>query len=105
MHVPLFCTERVLNEGACIQFLAENTDIPLPKLHACFEDDSAASLIVENVERVGMRQLDDEQRNIVAAELETHIRTYQSLKSDTWGGPGGVVSAIPALQIRSQANG
>ena len=89
----------MLNEGACLQFLAENTDIPVPKLYACFEDDSAAYLIVENVEGAGLRELTDEQRKIVAVELEKHIRTYQSLKSDTWGGPGGRVSAISAFQI------
>lgn len=100
LHVPLFCTERVLNEGACIQFLAGKTNIPLPKVIACFEDDGAAYLILEHVDGVGMHQLDDQEKETVAKELEGHIRTYQALISDTWGGPGGLVCASPQPNSR-----
>lgn len=91
MHVPLFCPERILNEGACIQYLAEKTDIPLPKLHACFEDDGAAYLILEYDEGVGMDTLSDKDKDVVTEELEKHTQTFQGLTSDTWGGPGGAV--------------
>ena len=90
-HVPLFNLERILNEGACLRFLADNTNIPLPKLYACFEDDSAAYLITEYVEGVGMDGLDTEKQEIVAKELQTHITTMNKLKSNKWGGPGGIV--------------
>jgi aminoglycoside phosphotransferase len=85
--------ERVLNEGACIKFLAERTNIPLPKVIACFEDDGAAYLILEHIDAVGMHQLNDEEKKTVAEELKDHIRTYQALTSDTWGGPTGMVCA------------
>lgn len=85
-YAPLFVLERILNEGACIKYLSENTNIPLPKLHACFEDDSAAYLIMEYVEGVGMNELDEAQRKIVEVELETHIKTLKALKSNKWGG-------------------
>lgn len=49
MHIPLFCLERVLNEGACIRYLAKKTNIPLSKLPPCFGDDGAAYLILEYV--------------------------------------------------------
>lgn len=91
MHVPLFCPERVLNEGACIQYLAEKTKVPLPKVHACFEDDGAAYLILDYVEGVGMDTLSDADKDVVTTELEGYIQTFQSLKSDTWGGPKGAV--------------
>lgn len=92
MHVPLFNAERVLNEGACLQLLAEKTDIPMPKVYACFEDDGAAYLVTEYVEGVSMENLGEEQKKVVAAELEGHLQTLRKLTSNTWGGPGGVVS-------------
>lgn len=94
LHVPLFNPERVLNEGACIRYLAKHTNIPLPKLYACFEDDCAAYLITEYEEGVEMASLDDAQREIVAKELETHLQTLKTLKSNTWGGPTGAVSIL-----------
>lgn len=69
MHVPLFNMERVLNEGACLLFLAD-TGIPLPKLLGCFEDDGAAYLITEYVDGVGMNDLDAESQAVVAEELQ-----------------------------------
>ncbi|ODA79337.1 hypothetical protein RJ55_04930 [Drechmeria coniospora] len=103
MHVPLFNTERVLNEGACIQYLAENTKIPLPKLLACFEDDGAAYLITEYVEGVGMNELDTAQREVVAKEVQAHMQSLKALSSNVWGGPGGVV--LPPYRIMRNSNG
>ena len=90
-YVPMFNLERVLNEGACLQFIAGKTDIPLPKLYACFEDDGAAYLITEYVEGVGMNDLSAEDQNTVAEELEKHLTALKGLKSNTWGGPDGEV--------------
>jgi hypothetical protein len=97
MHVPTFNLERVLNEGACLKFLAENTDIPLPKLFACFEDDGAAYLITSYVDGVGMNDLHAESQTIVAEELQRHMETLKKVSSDTWGGPGGVVDKVCCL--------
>lgn len=91
MPVPLFNLERVLNEGACLQFLATNTNIPLPRFYGCFEDDGAAYLITEYVDGVGMNELDKDKQVIVTKELRTHLETLGKLKSNIWGGPGGVV--------------
>ena len=30
--IPRFGNERILNEAACMRFIADKTDIPLPKL-------------------------------------------------------------------------
>ncbi|ATY65472.1 kinase-like domain [Cordyceps militaris] len=97
MHIPLFNLERILNEGACLQFLSENTDIPLPKLYACFEDDGAAYLVTEYVDGVVMEELDEGGKKIVEKELNQHMETLQRLKSSTWGGPGGKV--LPPWRI------
>jgi hypothetical protein len=90
LHVPLFNLERILNEGACLLFLAE-IGIPLPKLLGCFEDDGAAYLITEYMEGVGMNDLDAASQAVVAEELQRHVLTLKKLTSDTWGGPDKMV--------------
>ena len=73
VHVPRQGRERVLNEAAAIQYIANNTDIPIPKLHCSFEDDGATYLIMEYIEGVTTDELSDEQRNIVQQELQAHF--------------------------------
>ncbi|KAK4223607.1 kinase-like domain-containing protein [Podospora fimiseda] len=103
IHVPMLNTQRVLNEGACLKYLAETTDIPLPKLYACFEDDGAACLVTEYVEGVGMNELNEDQQQIVTKELEKHLTTLKTLKSNTWGGPGGFT--LPPYRVMKKSNG
>ena len=84
-----------MKEGGCLQFLAELPNIPLPKLYACFEDDGAAYLITEYVGGVGMDELPENDQKTVILELRsTHLATLRTLTSDTWGGPGVVVSTL-----------
>jgi hypothetical protein len=96
LHVPIFNFERIMNEGACLQFVAENTNVPVPKLFACFEDDGAAYLITEHVEGVGMNSLSAEDQKTVAVELEAHLATLRTLTLDTWDGPRGNVRTRPS---------
>ena len=42
--IARFGSERILHEAASIRFIADNTDVPLPKLYGYFEDDAAANL-------------------------------------------------------------
>jgi len=42
LFIPRFGNERILNEAACMRFIADTTNIPLPQLYGCFEDDGAA---------------------------------------------------------------
>lgn len=91
VFVPRLGNDRILNEAAAMRFIAENTDIPIPKLHGCFEDDGAVYLVMEYVEGVTMDTLAPEQRKVVEAELEHHLETLRGLKSDAWGGPDGTV--------------
>ncbi|KAM5436619.1 hypothetical protein McanMca71_001737 [Microsporum canis] len=46
--VPRFGKERIRNEAASMKFIAENTDIPVPKLYCCFEDDEAVYLVTHD---------------------------------------------------------
>jgi hypothetical protein len=99
MYVPLFNMERVLNEGACLKFLAENTDIPLPRLYACFEDDGTGCLVTEYVEGIGMNELSSEDQKVVAHELQRHMETMKKLTSENWGGPDGSVSIVENYRL------
>lgn len=89
--IPRFSRERILNEAATLRFIADKTDIPVPKLHCCFEDDEAVYLVMEYIEGVDLASLEEEQRKTVEVELEGHLQTLRNLTSDTWGGPSGLV--------------
>ena len=92
LFIPRFGNERILNEAATMRFIADKTNIPVPKLYTCFEDDGAAYLVMEYIEGVTMDKLADHQRKVVETELERHLETLRSLKSAVWGGPSGIVS-------------
>ncbi|KAK5996906.1 hypothetical protein PT974_02253 [Cladobotryum mycophilum] len=98
--VPRFGMERILNEGAALQFIANNTNITVPKVYACFEDDQAAYLVTELIEGVQMATLGPEERKVVEAELEGYIKTLRRLKSSEWGGPTGIVVPPYRLMVK-----
>jgi aminoglycoside phosphotransferase (APT) family kinase protein len=91
LYVPRFGKERALNEAASMRFIAKHTNIPVPKLHCCFEDDEAVYLVMEYIEGVGMNELGKEKRKIVEKEIELHLEEMKKLKSKAWGGPSGIV--------------
>jgi aminoglycoside phosphotransferase (APT) family kinase protein len=90
--VPRFGMERIFNEAAAMEFIAKNTNIPVPKLYSCFEDDEAAYLVMEYVEGITLNHLDIEKRKVIEKEVETYLETMRELKSSVWGGPSGIVS-------------
>jgi aminoglycoside phosphotransferase (APT) family kinase protein len=97
VHVPRMNNEKLLNEGAALDYIRRNTNIPVPTLHACFEDDKAVVLVTEYIEGVGMNELDEKQKKIVTAELEHHLTTLRTLRSSRLGGPTGIV--IPPYRV------
>ena len=97
VHVPRQGRERILNEAAAMRYIADNTNIPIPKLHCAFEDDGAVYLIMEYVEGSTMDELGVEQRTIVQQELDGHIKTLHALKSRKVGGPSGLV--VPPYRV------
>jgi len=92
--VPRFGRERAFNEAASMMFIAEHTNIPVPKLHCRFEDDEAVYLVMEYVEGVCMNELEEEKRKIVEEELQVHSAAMKTLKSKFWGGPSGIVRCL-----------
>ncbi|EFY87614.1 hypothetical protein MAC_06326 [Metarhizium acridum CQMa 102] len=93
LSIPRFGNERLLNEAAALRFIADNTDIPVPKLYGCFEDDNAIYLVTELIDGVKMADLEPEQRKSVEPELEGYVNVLRGLKSSVWGGPSGIVSS------------
>ncbi|TLS20312.1 uncharacterized protein PpBr36_11428 [Pyricularia pennisetigena] len=101
--VPKLNKERIINEGACLKFLWENTNIPLPKLYACFEDDGVGCLMTEYVDGVGMDELTPEKKNVVIRELMEHLTTLKTLTSSKWGGLAG--SVLPPYRVMRMCDG
>ncbi|KAG6041480.1 hypothetical protein E4U41_004057 [Claviceps citrina] len=83
-----------------MRFIAEKTNIPVPKLYGCFEDDDAIYLITEKVEGERLADLTPEQRKAVEPEIEGYLETLRSLKSDIWGGPSGIV--VPPYRVMAK---
>lgn len=78
-------------------YIAENTDIPVPKLVCVSEDDDAVILITEIIDGVDLGDLTKEQQEIVKQELTKHLNTLHSLRSRYVGGPSGLV--IPPHRV------
>ncbi|EEQ34867.1 conserved hypothetical protein [Microsporum canis CBS 113480] len=91
IHVPRKGRERILNEAATLQFLKENSTVPVPRLYCCFEDDDAVYLVMEYIEGVSMADLTEDQRATVERELGKHIQQLHALRSSKLGGPSGLV--------------
>lgn len=81
--------QRWKNDGAILQYLTAHTNIPLPKFQGVFEDDGAFYHCTEFVEGVAMDKLSSEKdKEVVMKELQQHLATLKSLRSDTPGVPG-----------------
>jgi tRNA A-37 threonylcarbamoyl transferase component Bud32 len=101
-HIPHLGRERLLNEASALEFIANNTEIPVPKLHACFEDDGAVYLITEYIEGRGMNELKDEEKLVVGEELEDYLEQLHKLRSGNIGGPSGII--IPPYRLQAKTD-
>lgn len=90
-HVPRINKERLQNEAAAMRFLHQHTDIPVPTLYGAFEVDDSFMLIMEYVDGVAMSELPEDQGSTVITEVDQHLATLRTLKSDTLGGLSGIV--------------
>ncbi|KAL8702001.1 MAG: hypothetical protein Q9201_004623 [Fulgogasparrea decipioides] len=89
--VPRLGSERLRNEAVVLQYIKEHTSIPVPQVKAAFEDDDAFYLVMEYIGGVGMNELSDAQKAVVANEVEEHLKTLHSLRSRKLGGPTGII--------------
>lgn len=101
-HIPRLGRERLLNEAAAMQFIANNTTIPTAKLHACFEDDGAVYLVMEYVEGRGMHELEEEERQVVEKELENYLQKIHEFRSNVVGGLFGIV--VPPYRVQQKTD-
>lgn len=60
--VPLLVVERLKNEAACMSFIKEHTNIPVPKLLDTYEEDGSYYLWTEFVDGIEMSELPDHQQ-------------------------------------------
>lgn len=101
IHIPRQGRERVLNEAASMKFVKENSAIPVPTLHCCFEDDDAVYLVMEYIDGDDMSSLTEAQKTIVQKELEEHVQTMHKLHSCIIGGPSGLVVPPHRVTLKS----
>jgi len=97
LHIPKLGKERLRNEAASLQFVQEFTNIPVPRLYHHFEYDGAYYVAMEYVEGVSMSDLSENQKEVVAREIEIHLSTMHNLKSNKIGGPSGII--IPPYRV------
>lgn len=96
-HIPRFDKARLQNEAASLRLIHRLSNIPVPAVYGAFEVDGAYCLIMEYIDGVSMRELSDDHKKVVCAEIDRHRSTLQGIKSDKLGGPTGI--AIPPFRL------
>ncbi|KAJ5249290.1 hypothetical protein N7468_000741 [Penicillium chermesinum] len=97
LHVPRLGKERLQNEAETLRFIQRKTNIPVPTVYGAFDMDDSYYLITEYIRGTPMSQLSDDEKEIVRDEISQHLATLRELKSDTIGGPAGIV--IPPYRV------
>ena len=93
-----------MNEAESLRYIHSNTNIHVPKVYCDFEDDGAYYLITEYINGVNMADLSDEGKLVVRKELEQHLTTLRTLRSDRLGGPSGIVIPPYRVMQRTETN-
>ncbi|KAM4065195.1 hypothetical protein HRG_004468 [Hirsutella rhossiliensis] len=99
---PATYPQRWSNDAAILRFLRKETNIPLPPAECTFEDDGAFYLQTQYVDGVSMKHLKQEEKEQVAIELEQHVASLRSLRSDTPGVPGESLLCPPQRVTSNQ---
>ena len=93
--VPPQGYERLQNEAVCLRFIREHTNIPVPDVLEAFDDGGAFVVVTKLLPGVQMCKLSAADQAVVMKEVETHLETLRSLRSDRTGGPSGIVCPPP----------
>ncbi|KAJ6086101.1 hypothetical protein N7486_010382 [Penicillium sp. IBT 16267x] len=80
-----------------LRFIRRSSNIPVPTLYGAFEVDDSFILIIEHVDGVSMSDLSEDQKSVVRTEVEQHLATLRGIKSNTIGGPSGIV--LPPYRV------
>ncbi|KAJ5622561.1 hypothetical protein N7528_005793 [Penicillium herquei] len=100
-HIPRLPKERLQNEAAALSYVRRVSNIPVPTLYGAFEIDDSFMVITEYIDGVAMVRLSEDEKRVVDIEIEQHLATLRGIKSDTIGGPSGIV--IPPYRVMLQS--
>lgn len=90
-YVPPLGLERLANEAACLRFIRERTNIPVPDVLQACEDNSSFVLVARRPPGVEMHDLSPEDQAIAMKEVQGFVEVLQQLRSDRLGGPTGLI--------------
>ncbi|MCJ1449552.1 MAG: hypothetical protein MMC23_010072 [Stictis urceolatum] len=90
--VPLLVVERLKNDAACMAYIREHTDIPVPKLLDTYEKDGSFYLWMEFVNGVEMNKLTEKEQIQLLPQIRNIVAALQKLRSNYSGGPTGILS-------------
>ncbi|KAF4614337.1 hypothetical protein G7Y89_g15400 [Cudoniella acicularis] len=91
LYVPFRNRERLENEVACLKYIRQQTDIPVPEVLGAYEKDGSFWVWTARAEGVPLKALKEEDRLKVVPEIQRHIATLQTLRSKKTGGPSGIL--------------
>jgi hypothetical protein len=69
LYVPFRNRERLENEVACLKFIGEQTDIPVPKVLDAYEENGSFLIWTEFIKCVPMKELKEEDRLNIMPEI------------------------------------
>ncbi|RCI12783.1 hypothetical protein L249_0726 [Ophiocordyceps polyrhachis-furcata BCC 54312] len=94
-YVPPLGYQRLQNEAACLKFIRANTNIPVPEVLEAYDDNGSFVLITQRLFGVPMSQLPLDSQAIVVKEVERHLQSLRTLRSNRTGGPSGILCPPP----------
>lgn len=89
--------QHILNEGAALYFVGQNTNLPVPRVHACFVENDVAYLIIERIPGTRLSRCDERHWDVVDEQMKVYHDALHHMKSADWGGPMGVVGCLLPL--------
>ena len=90
-YVPPLGLERLQNKAACLEYIRKNTNIPVPDVLEAYDETGSLVLVTKLLPGVQMNELSPDDQEVVMQEVDEHIRTLQTLRSDQTGGPSRIV--------------
>lgn len=82
---PQYVIERLKNEVKSIEYIRNNTDIPVPEIYCSFTDGELFYVIMEYIEGITMDEINKNQRKVVMKELNKYIEEMNNLTYSKMG--------------------
>lgn len=94
-YIPPLGLERIQNEAACLQFIRHKTDIPVTDVLEAYEEDGSFVLVTKLLSGVQVSNLSSGEQAVVMKEVDYHLQTLQTLRSNRTRGPSGICCTPP----------